>query len=101
MNLNDWLRTNTYHHSSFRDLRELVEEKEKQDQKISLCIPSLNEEKTIGKEVVIFRSELQQRYPLLDEIAVIDSGSDDRTLEVASGLAQTRISRATSSRVSI
>src|SRR6056297_1663575 len=83
MNLNDWLRTNTYHHSSFRDLRELVEAKEKQGLKISLCIPTLNEEKTIGKEVVIFRSELQQRYPLLDEIAVIDSGSTDRTLEVA------------------
>jgi glucosyl-3-phosphoglycerate synthase len=83
MNLNDWLRTNTYHHSSFRDLRELVEKKEQQGIRISLCIPTLNEEKTIGKEVVIFRSELQQRYPLLDEIAVIDSGSSDRTLEVA------------------
>jgi glucosyl-3-phosphoglycerate synthase len=83
MNLNEWLRTNTYHHSTFRDLRELVDAKEKQGISISLCIPTLNEEKTIGKEVVIFRSELQQRYPLLDEIAVIDSGSTDRTLEVA------------------
>jgi glucosyl-3-phosphoglycerate synthase len=85
MNLNEWLRSNTYHHTTFRDLRELVEAKEEQGLSISLCIPTLNEEKTIGKEVVIFRSELQQRYPLLDEIAVIDSGSDDRTLEVASG----------------
>jgi len=84
MNLNEWLRSNTYHHSSFRDLRALVDAKEEQGLSISLCIPTLNEEKTIGKEVVIFRSELQQRYPLLDEIAVIDSGSDDRTLEVAS-----------------
>ncbi|MFW5687940.1 MAG: glucosyl-3-phosphoglycerate synthase [Spirochaetota bacterium] len=83
MNLNEWLRTNTFHHSSFRDLRALVEAKEKKGLTISLCIPTLNEEKTIGKEVVIFRSELQQRYPLLDEIAVIDSGSTDRTLEVA------------------
>jgi len=83
MNLNDWLRTNTYHHSTFADLRELVDAKEAQGTRISLCIPTLNEEKTIGKEVVIFRSELQQRYPLLDEIAVIDSGSTDRTLEVA------------------
>lgn len=83
MNLNDWLRTNTFHHSSFRDLRELVEAKEAAGLTISLCIPTLNEEKTIGKEIVIFRSELMQRYPLLDEIAVIDSGSTDRTLEVA------------------
>ncbi len=61
----------------------MVEEKEKKGLKISLCIPTLNEEKTIGKEIVIFRSELMHRYPLLDEIAVIDSGSTDRTLEVA------------------
>ena len=50
---------------------------------ISACIPTLNEEKTIGKEIVILKSELMTRYPLVDEIAVIDSGSTDRTLEVA------------------
>jgi glucosyl-3-phosphoglycerate synthase len=83
MNINDWLKTNTFHHSQFRDLAELVEEKERQGLTISLCIPTLNEEKTIGKEVVIFRSELMLRYPLLDEIAVIDSGSTDNTLKVA------------------
>ncbi|MFP4153315.1 MAG: glucosyl-3-phosphoglycerate synthase [Alkalispirochaeta sp.] len=83
MELNDWLRTHTYHHSQFRDLRALVEAKEKAGVTISLCIPTLNEEKTIGKEVVIFRSELMQRYPLIDEIAIIDSGSTDKTLEIA------------------
>lgn len=61
----------------------MVEAKEKQDLTISLCLPTLNEEETIGKEVVLFKSELVDRYPLLDEIAVIDSGSDDKTLEVA------------------
>ena len=83
MKLNNWLDQNTFHHSSFWDLKALVREKEKQGLRISLCIPTLNEEKTIGKEVVIFRSELMHRYPLIDEIAVIDSGSTDRTLEVA------------------
>jgi glucosyl-3-phosphoglycerate synthase len=83
MRIDDWLRTNTFHHSSFWDIMHMVREKEKQGLKISLCIPTLNEEKTIGKEVVIFRSELMMRYPLLDEIAVIDSGSEDGTLEVA------------------
>jgi glucosyl-3-phosphoglycerate synthase len=83
MELNDWLKTHTYHHSQFRDLRALVEAKEKAGLTISLCIPTLNEEKTIGKEVVIFRSELMQRYPLVDEIAIIDSGSTDKTLEIA------------------
>lgn len=83
MDIDNWLKTNTYHHSAFENLAELVEAKAKQGVSISLCIPTLNEEKTIGKEVVIFRSELMQRYPLLDELAVIDSGSTDRTLEVA------------------
>jgi glucosyl-3-phosphoglycerate synthase len=84
MNLNEWIRKNTYHHSDFADLKDLVEWKKKTGLTVSLCIPTLNEERTIGKEVVIFKSELMHRYPLLDEIAVIDSGSNDRTLEVAS-----------------
>ena len=83
MKINDWLKSNTFHHSTFWDLKKLVEEKERQGLKISLCIPTLNEEKTIGKEIVIFRSELMTRYPLIDELAVVDSGSKDRTLEVA------------------
>ncbi|MCK5005866.1 MAG: glucosyl-3-phosphoglycerate synthase [Spirochaetales bacterium] len=84
MKIESWLKSNTFHHSAFWDLNALVEEKQKQDLKISLCIPTLNEEKTIGKEIVIFKSELMQRYPLLDEIAVIDSDSSDQTREVAS-----------------
>ncbi len=82
-NLQSWIDNNTYHHSEFWDLKKLVEIKEKKNLKISLCLPTLNEEKTIGKEVIIFKSEMMERYPLLDEIAVIDSGSTDKTLEVA------------------
>ena len=78
-----WLETNTFHHGEFWDLLKLVEEKEKKGLRISLCIPTLNEEKTIGKEIVIFKSELMERYPLVDEFAVIDSGSEDKTVEVA------------------
>ncbi len=78
-----WLEDNTYHHSAFSDIDRLVQIKKQKGLKISLCIPTLNEEKTIGKEVVIFVSELMKRYPLIDELAVIDSGSEDRTLEVA------------------
>ena len=79
-----WLDQNTFHHGEFWDILELVKEKESKGLKISLCIPTLNEEKTIGKEVLILKSELMERYPLVDEFAVIDSGSTDRTLEVAS-----------------
>jgi len=81
--IDKWLETNTFHHGEFWDILKLVEEKEKKGLKISLCIPTLNEEKTIGKEIVIFKSELMERYPLIDEFAVIDSGSEDKTLQVA------------------
>lgn len=81
--LQNWIDNNTYHHSEFWDLKKLVEAKEEKGLKISLCLPTLNEEKTIGKEIIIFKSELVERYPLIDEIAVIDSGSEDNTLEVA------------------
>ena len=79
-----WLDQNTFHHGEFWDILNLVKEKEKKGLTISLCIPTLNEEKTIGKEVLILRSELMERYPLIDEFAVIDSGSTDKTLQVAS-----------------
>ncbi|MDZ7794392.1 MAG: glucosyl-3-phosphoglycerate synthase [Spirochaetia bacterium] len=83
MKLSTWLKRNTYHHSAFAELEDLVAQKQKQGLSISLCIPTLNEEATIGKEIILFRSELMSRYPLLDEIAVIDSGSTDDTVEVA------------------
>ncbi len=83
MTTEDWLARHTFHHGDFWDLLAMIREKERQNLTLSLCIPTLNEEATIGKEIVIFKSELMDRYPLLDEIAVIDSGSEDRTCEVA------------------
>jgi len=84
-NLPEWLKERTFHHSEFSDIRKLIEIKKAKGLKISLCFPTLNEEKTIGKEIILIKSELMDRYPLLDEIAVIDSGSTDRTLEIAEG----------------
>jgi len=81
--LDNWLRTNTYHHSSFSNIKRLIQLKEKKNLKISLGFPTLNEEKTIGEEIKIMRDELQIRYPLLDEIAIIDSDSTDHTREIA------------------
>jgi len=80
---NNWLEENTFHYSDFKDLNRLLEQKAKKNLKISLCLPTLNEEKTIAKEIIILKSELMTRYPLLDEIVVVDSGSTDKTTEIA------------------
>ena len=72
-----------FHHSQFADVAALVRAKAAQGLSVSLCIPTLNEEPTIGHIVAILRESLQDKWPLLDEITVIDSGSADRTLEVA------------------
>lgn len=78
-----WIERRTFHHHEFANIAELVELKEKKNLKISLCFPTLNEEKTIGKSIVVMKSELMDRYPLIDEIAVVDSGSSDNTLKIA------------------
>ncbi len=83
MKAQKWLAERTFHHSKFWDVKWLVEEKQRQNLSISLCLPTLNEEKTIGQEIVILKAELADRYPLLDEIAVIDSGSTDDTCDIA------------------
>ena len=78
-----WLKRNTFHYKDFQDIERLVAVKAEKGLTISLCLPTLNEEKTIGKEIVILRSELMTRFPLIDEIVVVDSGSTDRTGDVA------------------
>jgi glycosyltransferase involved in cell wall biosynthesis len=50
---------------------------------ISLALPALNEEETLGDIIRITRQALMDDMPLLDEIVLIDSGSDDRTREIA------------------
>jgi glucosyl-3-phosphoglycerate synthase len=79
----DDLLERTWHHSRFQNIERLVALKEKKGVKISLAFPTLNEESTIGKEILVIRTELMDRHPLVDEIAVIDSSSKDKTRQVA------------------
>jgi nucleotide-binding universal stress UspA family protein len=78
-----WFGESNFHHAEFADLRRLVQLKEKQGLTISLILPTLNEEETIGPIVRRAMREMVGRVPLLDEILVIDSASTDRTREIA------------------
>jgi nucleotide-binding universal stress UspA family protein len=78
-----WFAEANFHHSEFGDLGRLTALKEKQGVTVSLVLPTLNEAETIGPIVRRSIREMQQRYPLLDEILVIDSASTDDTRKVA------------------
>jgi glucosyl-3-phosphoglycerate synthase len=64
MKVDEWLKTNTYHHSSFSNISRLVELKKKKNLKISLAFPTLNEEETIAEEINVIKRKLQVKYPL-------------------------------------
>lgn len=58
-------------------------EKIKRGQKISVCLPALNEAETIGEICASITSDLMREIPLVDELVVIDSESTDATTAVA------------------
>lgn len=83
MNVERWFARRTFHHSRFGDLDALVEAKERQQIAISACIPTLNEAATIGPIVSTIRRELIEGRPLVDEVVVVDSRSEDGTARAA------------------
>ncbi len=78
-----WFAENTFHHSEFADLSALLALKEKQGVTISLGLPALDEEETVGKVINTLKSTLMDAIPLIDEIVLIDSDSTDNTVAIA------------------
>ncbi|HET8567509.1 MAG TPA: glucosyl-3-phosphoglycerate synthase [Candidatus Limnocylindria bacterium] len=78
-----WFVENTFASSEFADLRRLVDEKERQGLRISVVLPTLNEAATIRKVIRAIRTRLCERFPLVDELIVMDSDSTDRTRDIA------------------
>ncbi len=74
------LLQNRFHHRQFADADALAAMKN--GQRISVCIPTLNERETIGQIVSIIRDELVLKSGLVDEILVIDSSSTDDTCQI-------------------
>jgi len=81
-----WFAENTFHRKEFHDLKKLVELKERQGLSVSLGLPALDEAETVGSIIRTFKEKLFDEAPLLDEIALIDSGSTDETVKIAQDL---------------
>ncbi|MFF1451852.1 glucosyl-3-phosphoglycerate synthase [Streptomyces sp. NPDC058274] len=77
-----WLSTRSWAMTD-RPLHKLIAAKRTSGSTVSVVLPALNEEETVGEIVAVIRHDLMQQIPLVDEIVVVDSGSTDRTSEVA------------------
>ncbi|MFH7593544.1 glucosyl-3-phosphoglycerate synthase [Streptomyces racemochromogenes] len=68
-----------------RPLDQLLDRKRAAGTTVSVVLPALDEEATVGEIVEVIRRDLMDGLPvpLVDELVVVDSGSTDRTAEVA------------------
>jgi glucosyl-3-phosphoglycerate synthase len=80
--VSQWLRRRTYRASTYAASR-LLESKRQDGCTVSVVLPALNEEATVGTIVDAIRQAFVERVPLVDELVVMDSGSTDRTACVA------------------
>ncbi|MFF7995534.1 glucosyl-3-phosphoglycerate synthase [Kitasatospora xanthocidica] len=77
-----WLRRRSWS-AADRPVRTLLDAKERTGRTVSVVLPALDEEATVGDIVRTVRRELMERLPLVDELVVVDSGSSDATAAVA------------------
>lgn len=74
-----WFAQNTFDGREFSSARALAARKRAEGISISVAIPTLNEEETVGAICAVIRSRLMEGTGLVDELVVIDGGSTDRT----------------------
>ncbi|MEU9234958.1 glucosyl-3-phosphoglycerate synthase [Streptomyces subrutilus] len=79
-----WLAARSWS-AADRPLDQLLDRKRAAGTTVSVVLPALDEEATVGAIVEVIRRELIEGLPvpLVDELVVIDSGSGDATAEVA------------------
>lgn len=61
---------------------------------VSVCIPARDEALTVGPIVAALRTELVDRAPLVEEVLVVDDGSEDATVTVAAEAGATVVAAA-------
>lgn len=81
-----WFAENTFHGDEFQHLDYLVRVKRDRGLSVSLALPALNEQETVGNVIRTIKQSLMLDVPLLDEIVLIDSNSEDKTREIAQDL---------------
>ncbi|MFI8099606.1 glucosyl-3-phosphoglycerate synthase [Streptomyces sp. NPDC086023] len=80
-----WLASRSWS-AADRPLDQLAAAKRARGSRVSVVLPALDEEATVGEIVEVVRRDLMDPVsgtPLVDELVVVDSGSTDRTAEVA------------------
>ncbi|MFI0505759.1 glucosyl-3-phosphoglycerate synthase [Streptomyces albogriseolus] len=76
-----------------RPLHRILAAKRASGQTVSVVLPALDEEATVGEIVSVIRHDLVLQTPLVDEVVVVDSGSTDRTAEAAAAAGATVVHR--------
>ncbi|MFE6198190.1 glucosyl-3-phosphoglycerate synthase [Streptomyces sp. NPDC057838] len=87
-----WLGTRSWS-ATERPLHRILAAKQRAGRTVSVVLPALNEEETVGDIVAVIRHDLMLQVPLVDELVVVDSGSTDRTAEVAAAAGATVVHR--------
>jgi glucosyl-3-phosphoglycerate synthase len=70
----------SFHHREFPGHR-LVDAK--RGRRVSVCVPARDEAETVGRVVEVVHTALMEQLPLVDELVVIDDGSQDDTATAA------------------
>ncbi len=65
------------------DARSLADQKQRLGLRVSVCLPARNEALTVGGIVAVIQGTLADGVGLVDEVVVLDDGSEDETGPVA------------------
>jgi glucosyl-3-phosphoglycerate synthase len=88
-----WLDRRTTRSSRWPSEKVLEAKSAVANSSISVVLPALDEQETIGAIVSSIRRDLMDRVPLVDELVVIDSGSTDKTASIATDAGARVVSR--------